>query len=140
MGGVSLNINPDHLQHTRHICQNVRIPETPDMPTRTFEIGVTLGIMGRLTMLPTICFNDQPVREAGEISNVRANWNLTTKLYAKHLVLPKMTPQLFLCIGHVCAQGAGKVAFLVLAHGRMVHGQAVFPHPGPPPQAGEGGE
>ena len=61
-------------------------------------------------MANTICFDDNPRGEAGEVDDVRWNWMLAPEVPAIELLASKDLPELPLCRSRLGAQLAGAIA------------------------------
>src|SRR5699024_478380 len=78
--------------------------KTPHLETLRPEKGIAPSVVAlSLLMLGTGQFNNQPGRQACEISHIVAQWMLATELRPQ-LLAAQAAPELALRIGHLAAQ------------------------------------
>ena len=71
----------DLLEHRFRLAKDFVVPEPNDTPTCCAEIGCALVVMGfPISVLSTIEFDDDTLRETGEIGEVRADGMLAAEL------------------------------------------------------------
>jgi hypothetical protein len=90
---------PDGVQYVVRTSEDVAIPEAEKAEALGMEIGVTNEIALGLSVLGTICFNDEASLEADEICDVVSNRQLPTKLELGEATIAQEIPEFGLCFG-----------------------------------------
>src|SRR5690606_5149359 len=96
---------PDRFNHRFCLLQYVMVPEAQDSPTLPFEIARSRRIR-LFTVLRTIEFHDQLLRNAAEIRDVRRDRMLAAELQTTQLPAAQALPELLFRVAHVTAQAA----------------------------------
>src|SRR3546814_8586583 len=58
--------------HAVTVGQHVVVPESQDTKALRGQIGIAIGVISIFDMLPAVGFDNQPIFEADEVSNVRS--------------------------------------------------------------------
>ena len=97
----------DAVENAIRVGQYVVVPEAEDAKTTGLKETGALGIViGRFGVLTAVQLNDELCAVAGEIREVRAQWNLFAPVVVREAGAQR-TPEHALGVGHVAAKAAG---------------------------------
>jgi len=82
--------------------QHFSVPKPQDPKSPLHKIGVALGVVGlRVQVLASVQFDDEARLQAGEITNIRTEWMLSSKPVTAQRSLAEMPPEMALSLGRV---------------------------------------
>jgi hypothetical protein len=91
------------LQNPFAILRHLVVPEPKDFPPVALKIGVTNIVARAFRVLRAVGFDDQLSANAEKVDNVRADWDLTAKLYAIQTTVAQQAPEAQLGVGRRAA-------------------------------------
>ena len=107
----------DNFQTSVCLLQHIMVPEAQHLKALLLQVAAAPIIFCLLfCMLSAIQFDDQAGFQAGEVGDVWPYCMLSTKLVAMQLPGSQPSPQMLFSIGHLCAQLAGVLGCLFVAH------------------------
>ena len=138
--GVSPGRRSEHfhhgLQYAVTVPEDVAVPEPEDAPTLCAEPRIPAIMIAGAGMLAAIDLDNQLRLDTGEIDDVGRDRELAPEPPAE-LVLPKLAPQHALSVSQVAPQLSRPVCHWG-APAHIDPARMHYPHPNPPPLAGEG--
>ena len=88
------------------------VPEAHHFPALASEISVADFVAGVFRMLRSVGLDDQSRRDAEEVHNIGANWDLTAKLETAQAAVAEEAPEAQLGVGGRAAHCAGASALV----------------------------
>src|SRR5690606_409044 len=106
----------DHPAHRTGLAEHVVVQEPKHPEPAGAQERIAMPVVHRIRVLAAIDLHHEPRGQAGEIDDVRTDGMLPAEAVAIELAHAQAAPEAAFGVGHGCAQFAGAIAFLALAH------------------------